>query len=75
MAHKIECEREVSSHVAEWSADKPFFEEVRIKMGALIMDGKVPVMPDGRPCLDMAYWVCVYDLFNDDRPRYHELRQ
>jgi hypothetical protein len=72
---RTEQEKQVSSHVAEWSADKPFYEEVRVRMGTLIMDGKIPIMPDGRPNLDMVYWVAVFELFNNNRPRYHELRQ
>jgi hypothetical protein len=73
-AYKTKAHEEVVNHLARWAADKPFYEELRLEMGKLIMNGNCPIMPDGRPNLDCVYWHCVFELFNDNRGRYCELK-
>lgn len=46
---------QVNGHINTWAADKPHFQTVRPMMGALIQSGQVPMLPDGRPDLDVAY--------------------
>lgn len=48
--------------LANWSKDKPYFEEVRRTMAQLIASHTVPPLPNGTADLDRAYDMAMYAL-------------
>lgn len=45
-----------------WSKDKPYFEDVRMRMSQLIASGAIPPLPNGAADLDAAYDQALFSL-------------
>jgi hypothetical protein len=55
-----QSQQTINEHIAQWAADKPYYQKVRMMMGGLIQAGQVPILSNGKPDLDQAYQMAIY---------------